>query len=458
MTTAVAATARFDRRLFAPMILGSILNPVNSSIIAVALVPISLAFGAPTSQTSWLVSGLYLATAIGQPLTGRLVDTFGPRRLFLAGATLTGIAGLIGTLAPGLGFLIAARAVLGFGTCAGYPASMSLIRSEGRRTGVDRPAGILAVLSIATQTVAVIGPSLGGFLIGVAGWRATFALNIPLSIACLALGAWALPRPEAGETRPGRRLDWAGIALFAATLVSLLLFLMDPHVADLWLLGITAVAAAGFALRELRAADPFIDVRVFAGNVPLLATYARALCAATVSYAFLYGYTQWMEGGRGLDAQTTGLVLLPTFGIGVLVAALTGRRPEVRAKLLVGALAQVVVCGALLLLTGSSPVWLLVAVGAVLGLPQGLVNLANQNALYAQADPARTGASAGLLRTFFYLGAILSSSMSGLFFGRRADTAGLHELAIFMLVAAGLLLVLTVVDRSLSKVGLARPA
>ena len=94
-------------------------------------------------------------------------------------------------------------------------------------------------------------------------------------------------------------------------------------------------------------------------------------------------------------------------------------------------------------------------VGAVLGLPQGLLNLANQNALYAQAEPARTGASAGLLRTFYYLGAILSSSMSGLFFGRRADTAGLHELAVFMLAAAGLLLVLTVVDRSLSKVGVA---
>jgi MFS family permease len=456
VTAAVAAPRRFDRRLLTPMILGSILNPINSSIIAVALVPIAQAFGAPASQTGWLVSGLYLATSIGQPLTGRLVDTFGPRRLFLAGAALTGVAGVIGTLAPGLGVLIAARVVLGFGTCAGYPASMSLIRSEGRRTGVDRPAGILAVLSVATQTVAVIGPSLGGLLIGIGGWRATFALNIPLSIACLLLGAWVLPRPTPEEMRPGGGLDWPGIAAFAATLVSLLLFLMDPHVADLWLLGIAAVAAAAFVLRELRTRDPFIDVRVFAGNLPLLATYARALCAATVAYAFLYGYTQWMEAGRGLDARTTGLVLLPTFGIGVLVAALTGRSPRVRGKLVVGAVAQIVSCTALLLLTGSSPIWLLVLIGAVLGLPQGLVNLANQNALYSQADPSRIGASAGLLRTFFYLGAILSSAMSGLFFGRTADTAGLHELAVFMVAAAALLLVLTIVDRSLSRVG-ARP-
>ena len=149
-------------------------------------------------------------------------------------------------------------------------------------------------------------------------------------------------------------------------------------------------------------------------------------------------------------------MLLPTFAVGVLVSSTTGRRPEVWAKLVVGAVAQVVVCAALLLLNGDSPIWLLVAIGAVLGLPQGLVNLANQNALYSQADPERLGASAGLLRTFFYLGAIFSSSMSGLFFGRTASTRGLHDLAWFMLGSAVVLLVLTLADRSLRRVGVAQ--
>jgi len=62
---------RFDRRLLPSMMLGAILNPINSSIIAVALVPIALAFGAPAAQTAWLVSALYVATAIGQPVVGR---------------------------------------------------------------------------------------------------------------------------------------------------------------------------------------------------------------------------------------------------------------------------------------------------------------------------------------------------------------------------------------------------
>ncbi|GAA3354387.1 MFS transporter [Saccharopolyspora gregorii] len=111
---------RFDRKLIAPMVLGSALNPVNSSMIAVALVPIGAALGAPPAETAWLVSALYLATAIGQPVVGRLVDLHGPRRLFLAGAALLGIAGVLGALAPNLGVLVVARVLIGFGTCAGY--------------------------------------------------------------------------------------------------------------------------------------------------------------------------------------------------------------------------------------------------------------------------------------------------------------------------------------------------
>ncbi|GAB3562245.1 MFS transporter [Spelaeicoccus albus] len=436
------------------MILGSILNPINSSIIAVALVPIAAAFGAPASRTAWLVSALYLATSIGQPLVGRLVDVFGPRRLFLIGASLALIAGIVGTFAPSIGVLIAARVILGFGTCAGYPASMYLIRSEGERTGVQSPAGVLTALSIATQTIAVIGPTLGGVLIGVGGWRATFAVNIPLGIACLVLGYLVLPKHASSGADPssGLRLDLVGILLFATTLVSLLLFLMNLHASMAWLLGITIVAGAGFALRELRVDDPFIDVRVFAGNVPLLVTYARAVVAAVVSYSFLYGFTQWLEDGRGLSASSAGLVLLPTFAVGIIVATLTGPRPQVRGKLIVGAAAQLVACSLLLFTSADTAVWLLVVVTLAFGVPQGLVNLALQNTVYYQADPARIGASSGLLRTFMYLGAMLASSASGALFGERATTGGMHDLAWFMVVSAGILLVVTVTDRTLKNV------
>ncbi|MFE1962754.1 MFS transporter [Streptomyces sp. NPDC059479] len=467
------ATAGFDRRLLPPMMLGSVLNPINSTIIAVTLVPIGDALGVPPSQTAWLVSALYLATALGQPVVGRLIDIFGPRRLFLVSTSLVGVAGVVGTLAPNMGVLIASRVLLGFGTCAGYPAAMALLRSEARRTGQDSPGGVLTALAVANQTIAVLGPLLGGLLIGLGGWRATFALNVPLAVTALLLGLLRLPK-EAGtgakeggakeggtgakEARTGEspqrgrraaQLDLPGMALFAVMLVSLLLFLMNLHLRDWYLLVIAAAASAAFAARELRAATPFIDLRMLGGNTPLLVTYGRALVAYVVAYSFLYGFTQWTEEGFGLSPFHAGLVQIPMFLVAIGVSIVSGRRKGVRGKLLVGALGQVVACAVMLTLTGDSPVWMLILVALIFGVPQGLNSLALQNSVYFQADPERTASSAGLLRTFAYIGSMVASSTTAASFGQRADTGGMHHLAWIMLGAGVLYLLLTVFDRTL---------
>jgi predicted MFS family arabinose efflux permease len=180
-------------------------------------------------------------------------------------------------------------------------------------------------------------------------------------------------------------------------------------------------------------------------------TFVRALLTATVSYCLLYGFTQWLEEGRGLPASGAGLILLPIFVTGIGVTALTGRRRGVRGKLLVGAAAQVVLAGLVLLLGDTSPIWLIVVVALVAGLPQGLNSLALQNAVYRQSDPARVASSAGLMRTFFYLGAIAASTTGGLVFAHGATTAGVHDLALVMLAAAGLFLAVTLADRSLGR-------
>lgn len=245
----------FDRRLLLPMIGGAVLNPVNSSLIAVALVPIGLALGAPATETAWLVSGLYLATAVGQPVTGRLVDLYGPRPLYLAGAVLVGVGGVLGALAPGIWWLVAARVVIGLGTCAGYPAAMALIRGEADRTGTDSPEGVLTVLSIATSTIAVVGPSLGGLLLGVSGWRAVFVVNVPLALLCLVLGALRLPRTRVahrGVRAALHRVDPPGIALFAVTTVALLLALLHPDAGAVAPALVAVAAGAGLVVRELR--------------------------------------------------------------------------------------------------------------------------------------------------------------------------------------------------------------
>jgi len=441
------------------MMVGAILNPINTAIIAVALTPIGLALGAPARETVWLVSSLYLATAIGQPLVGRLVDIFGVRSLFLIGALLVAGAGAIGLFAPesrdSIWWLVAARVILGLGTCAGYPAAMHMIRAEGERTGLASPAGILTLLSVTTQTIAVIAPALGGVLVGAWGWRATFAVNVPLGLASLLLGALFLPRrtglEPAPEDRP--RIDGVGIVLFAVAMLSLLVFLQNLGPALVWLLVVAVAAGVLFVWWERRTADPFIDVRVLSGNRPLLLSYVRSLLTATISYTFVYGSTQWLEDGRGLTPTVAGLVLLPVFAAGIAVALAFGRRPEVVGKLMVGSAAQLAAGILVLFMTGSSPIWFLVLAMLVLGIPQGLNNLAIQNSLYYQAEPARIASSAGLLRTFFYLGAIVSAVIYGNVYGARATTAGLHVLGWVVVGIAVVFLLITVFDRSLRKIG-----
>jgi MFS family permease len=426
------------------MLVGSVLNPINSSMLAVALIPIGAAFGVPPSQTAWLVTGLYLATAVGQPVMGRLVDIFGPRPLYLIATSLVGVAGLLGAFAPNLGVLVASRVLLGFGTSAAYPAAMSLIRTEADRTGMETPAAILSSLSIANQVIAVIGPTLGGLLIGLGGWHLIFTINVPLSVICVVLGTLWLPRRSRSRTSGG--LDYAGIALFTATLVTLMLFLMRPAVSRWYLLVLALALGVVFVIAQLRVMAPFIDLRVLGGNRPLIMTYSRQVLAFVGAYSFLYGFTQWLEEARGLTASKAGLLLLPLSLAAVVVTAITGRRAAIRAKLVAGGAFLLVAAAAQLFVDSSTPIWVLAVVGVIAGVPQGLNNLANQTALYQQADPARIGSSAGLLRTCVYVGALISAAANAHFFQHGATTAGLHEMAIFLLVVAGLLAVVTLLQ------------
>lgn len=445
----------FNPKLIAPLVTGAVLNPINSSVVAVALVPIGVAFGEPASTTAWLISGLYLATAVGQPVVGRLIDTYGPRRLFLPATALVGLAGVVGTLAPNLPVLVVARALLGFGTCAGYPAAMRLIHDETDRTGRDSPAAVLTILAIATQTIAVIGPALGGLLIGLGGWRATLAINIPLAAVAFILGWRRLPkdgsRPSSVGARGNVGIDVVGMVLFAGDLVALLLLMMNPRESCWYLLVVVAITTAGFVVWELHCGEPFIDLRVLGGNGPLLATYARALLAYIVSYSFLYGVTQWLQAGRGLTATQAGMVTLPIFATGLVVSAITGRREQIRGKLIVAALAQLVACMVLLTLNPQSPVWMFVVVMMIFGLPQGLNSIALQNAVYRQAAPDDIGASAGLLRTFGYIGAIAASAAQAGFYGERADTDGMHRLAVLLVGTSAAFLLINLLDRSLTR-------
>ncbi|MFF4354466.1 MFS transporter [Streptomyces sp. NPDC001530] len=431
-------------RFSLPLMLGSSLNPINSSIIATTLIAIGHTFHAGAASTIWLVSTLYLASAIGQPTMGRLAERLGPRRVFVAGLILVGIGGALGTVAPNLPTLVAARVILGVGTSAGYPTAMVIVRRWAAEHESAATGGTLGALAIAAQVTSALGLPLGGLLAAAAGWRITFFINVPLVLLGVLMTLAWVPRdpPRAERTAhgaPPSPLDIPGMVLFAGTIASLLFFLNDLHHPRWPLCALTVVLLATLILWERKAHDPFVDVRMLAGNKALSATYLRVCLTFLLNYCILYGLTQWLQETRGLSAIGVGLLILPMSVFAALVSIPFARRNLVRPALYCTAAAAVVGPAGLLLFTSTTPIWALVLITMVFGVVSGLGVIGNQAALYQQAPAEAVGVAAGLMRTFTYLGAVLSSSLISLSFGDRATDSGLHTVT-FALLGLGVVL------------------
>jgi MFS family permease len=437
-----------------PMILGSALNPVNSSIIATALVPIAAHFHVPAGHTAVLVAALYVASATAQPSLGKIAERFGPRRVFQAGIVLVFAGGVIGSLAPSLALLTLARVVLGVGTSAGYPTAMLLIRRRAAAAGITAPGSVLGAISIAAQTTVALGLPLGGLLVGAAGWRIVFLVNIPLALLTYAMTRLWIPPddPRAGRRHPrtvAAEIDLPGILLFGAAVTSLLIFLLSlRHPA--WLaLAAAVVLLAALLVWERRARSPLIDLRLLAGNAALTRTYVRQLCTQLVMYALMYGVTQWLQDGKGLDAAAAGLVMLPMTGLSIVLTRPVSRRNVVRVPLIIAALVALAVSITLRLLGVGTPTGVIVAVTLAFGVTVSLNAVGNQGALYAQSPPQRAGTAAGLLRTASYLGAILAASIISLSYARGVTDAGLHRIAVVLIGSSAVLVLITLLDRTL---------
>ena len=392
-------------RLIGTLALGTSLNPLNSSMIAVALAQLQTDFGVGVATSSWLVSAFYIGAAVGQPLMGRLVDQVGARRMFVAGLALVLLSSLATPFVPGFWWLVGLRVVQAFGTSTAYPAALVLIRAA---TPADRPATAgLGAITVASSSSAALGPVLGGFLVSGAGWQAVFLVNVPICLVGLVLAWRVLPRQPAEDTVATHRvlteLDLPGVALFSATMVALLVgvlsFTSTPHV---WLLVVAGATAVVLVLRERASASPFLDVRALVADRALTSILVQQAVVNFVFYCTFFALPLWLERVRGYSSDQAGLFILPVAGLGVLtvpVAARLIRTHGSRAALLLGSAVLLVATGALQLLGDATPALLVVAFGLLLGVPNGFNNLGLQTALSEAAPAGRTGSAGGLFQT-----------------------------------------------------------
>lgn len=293
---------------------------LDVTIVNVALAKIGAGLGGSRSELQWVVDAYALVLAATMLGAGDLADRLGSRRLFLGGLALFGAASTVCALALSATVLIAARAVQGLGAAAILPSSLAII-NQLFPDPAERPRAIGIWAGLGGSAL-VLGPILGGALVGALGWRAIFWANVPLVLGSLIGGVALLPEgPAARAARP----DLSGLAFGTTALAGLVFALIEGgragfgSVATLAGGAVALAALAGLVGVERRSRRPLLDLSWFRREEFSGANAGSALMnLGTLGGIFAIGL--YLQQDRGLSPLAAGLNLVP---LALPLAALT---------------------------------------------------------------------------------------------------------------------------------------
>jgi len=444
---------------------GSILVPLNSTMLAVALPGVMDEFGLGADNVATLVS-LYLgAVAIALPIGGTLGDRYGARRTFLVGVLAFGLASLLAAVAGTFLVLQLARVLQAASGALVSTSSAVLIREAAPSERRGEAFGLFDGL---TSVSAAIGPFIGGVLVGAFGWRSMFVVAVPIAVVSAGLVGFVLApdrlarrigesAPDPGtpesvlplERDPGReefapalrrRIDVPGLVLLGLAIVAFLVALRGPGIGTAWLIAAIALVplAVAFVLVELRTDHPAVDPRLF--QVP---AFAAAVVGVFGSTVILHGsfilVPLAVERLLHENAATSGVVLLGIAGVGALMAPFGGRisdRTGRRNVVVAGSLVSAVALAGLWLPAGTSTPLAIALLLGVVGFGNGLTS-PRQVAALESTGRDRTGMAAGTYYTGRYLGGVVGASLAGVILGSTV-TAGGVSFAFGLLAIVGL--------------------
>ncbi|MGH7314561.1 MAG: DHA2 family efflux MFS transporter permease subunit [Candidatus Rokuibacteriota bacterium] len=293
---------------------------LDVTIANVALDHMRGTLSAGVDEITWVLTSFLVANAISLPITGWLTDRLGRKRLFILATVAFTLTSAAAGAAPSLAVIVIARFLQGL---AGGPL-VPLSQATMIETFPARQRGMaMAVWGIGIMFAPIIGPTLGGWITDNWSWRWVFYINVPVGAAAVVL-AW-LFIPESAAERPAvRRVDAPGLILLVLG-VGALQFVLDRGQREdwfassliVWLTLLAAVALVALVVRELRAAEPVVNLRVLRHP-----TFAVATAAMFVISIAFYGimvlsplFTQIL---MGYTAMLAGLVLAPG-GVATLV-------------------------------------------------------------------------------------------------------------------------------------------
>jgi len=425
-----------ERRLtLGALMIVFLLSALDQTIVSTAM-PRIIADLHGLTLYSWVTTAYLLTSTVMVPIWGKLGDIYGRKPvlvtgilIFLAGSWLSGLSGEFGPVfgVSGMVQLIVFRALQGIGGGALFTTAFAIIADLYPPRERGKFAGIFgSVFGLAS----VLGPLIGGYFTDhgtvqfgthtIAGWRWVFYVNLPLSL--LSLFMVIVKMPALPHQRSGS-IDVLGAALLIAAFVPLLLALSLGGQSFAWssaqslgLFAAAAVALGLFITVETRVGNPILPPHLFRNRTFSSANLAGFLLSAAFMGVVMF-LPLYLQLGRGVNATTSGLAMLPLMGgmiIGSTVSGqLVSRTGRYKPFMLTGAVLMAIGVSLLALFLGrtSLPVLclMLLVVGLGLGPGQSLFNIATQNAV----DPRDIGVATSSNQFFRQIGSTVGAALAG---------------------------------------------
>jgi EmrB/QacA subfamily drug resistance transporter len=396
--------------------MSAFITPFLSSSINIALVSIGREFpGTDEIMLGWVVTAFLLSAAIFVVPFGRIADIFGRRKFFTIGLGVIVISSFLCFISNSVLMLVVSRAIEGFGAAMIFGTAMAILTAAYPAKERGKVLGINVAI---TYTGLSLGPVLGGLITQYLGWRyiyggiMVFALIITLLAYWLIKDEWRYPETE--------KFDLPGTALYAVMLFSLMYGLTEvPATQGFVLMAIGLLMMVIFFWWELRNKNPILKVSVLRKNTVFMFSNLAALINYSATFAVSFLLSFYLQYILGYDYQTAGLILIVAPVIQAVFSPLTGRlsdKVEPRIVASAGMALCVVGLASFALLTPETPLILVIAGLAFIGLGFALFSSPNTSAIMGSVEKRDLGVASGMVSTMRLVGQVMSLGLAMLIF------------------------------------------
>ena len=286
--------------------LGVILNPLNTTMITVALPKIQADFQMDAKDVSWLIASYFIISAIFTPMIGKLGDVYGRKMIYLIGLSMVVVSSLLAPLSPNLPILLAMRGIQAIGTSALFPTGIGIIRNTIHK----KQNRFVATLSVFATTSAAFGPTISGLLIQFGGWPVIFYVNLPILAVGILLCLLYIPNDEKRVTKQ-YKLDYIGILLFGIMITCWMVFLLGLEEGiQFGVAGFAIVVTGLFYQFEKRREEPFINVNFFRKNLNIALIFGQYIMSTLIFFAILLSMPTLLQTILGTNSRIAGVTML----------------------------------------------------------------------------------------------------------------------------------------------------